>query len=323
MPHEAVRPAFAGIERREMVSLARFDTERWSGVIHLVWNIDRDSPVAIGAGRLAVRTWTEPGEEYRLGRKRYRREGETKREVLSEVVRRGPNRTPVLPGSSLKGPVRQAYELLTPSCNPISPGRCLVKQREENPSLCPACSLFGGQGYAGRVAFLEATPVVGSFRIVRRPVAKGWGKQVPVPGTHRIYGPGQAVDRDGNPQKQDQETYAVHGRFASRLRVRDASDDELGLLFAALGLPTEVGPGLRVGGRKFDGLGSVTASISRVVVRRPAAGTMESEAGQQWALGLAAAALDREPVRRQAFDLLHRALAGQRLSGEGGDDGSS
>lgn len=312
MPHEAVRPAFASVERTPVLRLDRFRPDRWSGVIHLRWVIERQSPVAIGIGRLTVRTWTEGrATRQKIGKKIVTIPPVEHHEVVAEIVRRGAARTPVLPGSSLKGAVRQAFELLSPSCNPLSPGRCQVGQKEAQPEVCPACSLFGGQGLAGRLAFLEAVPVPKSEQVLPAKVPRGWGKQKPIAGTFRIYGPGKARDRDGNFAREDEKTWSVFGTFRSRLRLHNASDDELGLLFAALGLGADVSPGLRLGGRKFHGFGACQVVVEKVVPRRPPGPATEGEAAQAWAADLARAALARHDVRRQAFDALHHTLAGK------------
>jgi hypothetical protein len=292
------------------VTFDRFHPDRWSGVLGLVWQIPKDSPVAIGAGRLTIRRWKE-GRDRRVkiaGKMRII-PAEEKEEVLVEIVRRG--NMPVLPGSSLKGAVRQAYELLTPSCDPHDRhGRCQVAQDEARPTVCPACSLFGGLGLTGRLAFLEAAPVPKSCWILPVAAARGWRPREPVPATYRVYGNGRARDRDGAVMPRDERTWAVYGNFSSRLRIKDATDDELGLLFAALGIGAEAPPGIRIGGRKFDGFGACEVTVAEATQRRPAVGHRSGTDAQSWAHRLAVDALGSAPERQRAFSDLHRALQG-------------
>lgn len=310
MPHEPVRPAYARIDRHPIVTFDRFHPDRWSGVVHLTWQVAKESPVAIGAGRLTVRSWEERGGGLlKIGKKRIRQEPETKHEVLAEIVRRGPANLAVLPGSSLKGAVRQVFELLSPSCDPHDKEiRCQVSQDDPQPHVCPACSLFGGLGLSGRLAFLEAEPLPKSCWYLIAPAARGWGKQKPVPGTYRVYGSGQARNLDGSLRNRDDTTWAVHGTFGSRVRIKDSTDDELGLLFAALGLGAEAPPSIRIGGRKFDGFGGCSVTVADAVQRRPAPSRRAGAEAHAWAEQLAVDAIGRDADRQRAFLDLHRAL---------------
>lgn len=244
MAHEALRPAFPGPERQAAVSHARYERSRFTGVLHLSWRIPRAHPVAIGAGWLDL--FMPPGKP---------------EAPIADIARRGDERLAVLPGSSLKGAVRQVYELLTPSCRLDL--ACRVDADEARPRICPACSLFGAGGLAGRAAFGEAVPASDdAAEVLAVPVPTAWPPRKWQPRTVRAYDLDRAVDRQGAARPTPEWTWAVAGSFASRLRLTNASLEELGLLFAALGVGA-AGAGIRLGGKRFHGLGAASVTVER------------------------------------------------------------
>ena len=100
----------------------------------------------------------------------------------------------------------------------------------------------------------------------------------------------------------------MSGVFASRLRLINAGDEELGLLFGALGLGAR-SPVLRLGGRKYDGLGSVEVRLLGARRSHPAESRLDAAAAAGWARGLLARAVFERPERTRAWDELHAALA--------------
>lgn len=307
MAYSAVPRAYAEPERRPLVRLDRRSPGRWTGLLTLRWELL--DPLVVGAGRLTLHEEPPPKRPMRRIAGRLvpveslddPRPG---KEVVLDVVRRG-GVAPVLPGSSIKGAVRQVFELLTPSCDLMSRDRCTIKDHRSQ--VCPACSFFGGLGLAGRVSFLEATLVQGRPAILTVP--EGWGKQKGEPGTVRVYDAQRAAERQSGPRRSAEKTWAIQPQavFASRVRVLDASDEELGVLFASLGLGCERGPSLRLGGRKYNGFGGVRSRLAAV---QPAPAADPAT----WALALCDRALS-PPERRAAFDRLHQALI-QRATDE-------
>lgn len=81
----------------------------------------------------------------------------------------------LIPGSSLKGAVRGLVEALTFSCvnqtgvreikNDNHLKACSYNARRHQGSLCPACYLFGGMGFAGRVTFIDSPQLNGGSTI--------------------------------------------------------------------------------------------------------------------------------------------------------------
>jgi hypothetical protein len=229
-------------------------------------------------------------------------------EILAEIVRRGSDGVPVLPGSSLKGAVRQVYELLTASCRLVRREACRVKPKDHEPRVCPACSLFGAAGLGGRLGFGEAEPVSGAQqgpRIVKTPVA--WQPRRWEEGTVRVYDRQKAVGEDRAPAREVEPTWAVAGRFRSRLRLVNASGEELGLLFASLGLGAP-SPSIRLGGKKYHGLGAVDVLLERSVRSHPTREVLEGPDLSAWAGRLVQQWVEAVKPRRDAWEALHEAL---------------
>ena len=284
MPNEKVRRAYKAVQKQTFVPQHRFDPlgdGRKTGWLRVGWHIDADHPVVIGAG------W------YQL----------EKTQVVAEIVRRGPEGMPVLPGSSLKGAVRQVYEMLTPSCQQGTDPLCQVKASDSNPEICPACSLFGTGGLGGRLAFGEAKPADGSWRQelqkVRTPFP--WEPTKFEKRTVKIY------HQSKGDREEAERSWSVSGDFTSRLKFVNASDQELGLLFASLGFGAK-SPMLRLGGKKYHGLGGVDVTIDGVEQRYPSVAPKEEPEAKAWARKLANSVLNEDQDRKRAWDELHAAL---------------
>ena len=315
MPHRAVRRIFGEPERGRLVP--HHLLTGWTGRLEIAWTFERERLVVIGAGWFRVEEQQEAAPRRAVAAVHRRRPGPAQAGqarpplLAAEIVRRGAGRLPVLPGSSLKGAVRQAYELLSPSCVPGNRDACRVRPKDDrSPQLCPACSLFGAPGVGGRLAFGEATPVGpdAAQRVGLVAVPTAWAPRRPAPGAVRVYGQGKAVGQDGSSAPAPEQTWAAWGEFRSRLRVVNASDKELGLLFAALGLGAE-GPSVRVGRKKFHGFGA--ARVAVVGAERHYSELerihLDKDEAAAWASDLAGRAL-ADPQRREAWEALHEAL---------------
>lgn len=308
MGHKSIEPAYPEVRRVELVPHSPFLADRFSGTLEVEWSIDRARPVVIGAGWLvAVGGGVLPDRRSTAGPRRRGPLREEPPEVVAEIARRGADGTAVLPGTSLKGAVRQVYELLTASCRLAEGRRCKAGAKDPAPRVCPACSLFGIGGLGGRLAFGEATPVEGAARALKIAAPAGWEPPDGVPGTVRVYGSGKARDRAGNLAATGESTFSVFGRFRSRLRLVNASNEELGLLFGSLGLGAP-GPMLRVGGKKFHGLGAVDVAVSWAQRIHPRGERLTGEPLASWIRDLMATAVDQVEPRKVAWEALHAAL---------------
>jgi hypothetical protein len=306
MGHKAIVPAYPETRRDRFVPHTPLLAERWTGVLEVLWQIDPKHPVVIGAGWFGVRGGEARPTQQQYGPHRRRPLPPTPREIVAEIVRRGSAGLPVLPGSSLKGAVRQVYELLTPSCRLARGAACRVKTKDSEPRVCPACSLFGAAGLGGRLAFGEAEPAPGAGpRLVKTPVA--WQPRRWEEGTVRVYDRQKAVGEDRAPAREVEPTWAVSGPFRSRLRLVNASAEELGLLFASLGLGAPT-PSIRLGGKKYHGLGAVDVQLQKAVRRHPTREVLEGAVLQDWIRPLVEEWVEKVEPRQEAWDALHEAL---------------
>ena len=320
MGHRAVVRAHpvGRVMKGPLVPRSLYLADHWSGSIELELAFDRKSPLVVGAGRLDLHVETIRGEMkiVSLGRRRIRHQEPDRNEefLVAEVVRRGPTQLPVIPGSSFKGALRQVYELLTPSCEPGLGrlGSCSARPKDPEPQVCPACSLFGAMGLAGRISFQEATPSAEppGVRIELRRVPTPWGEQVPVAGSYRFYDQRRSMGQDGKPRPEVEATWAVSGRFKTRLRLVNATEDELGLLFASLGIGQDLpGPSLRLGGKKFHGFGGARIRLVEARQQQRQRRVVQGDQARTWALELREAALERDPELRRAWGAFQNVLA--------------
>lgn len=317
MANKAVPKAYTGgPSERPVVSRGIYLRDRWSGTVEIELAFSRESPLVVGAGYLGLREVRVPGRRVlqKVGKKRQwiQEEGTTTTSLIAEIVRSGDRRLPVLPGSSLKGVLRQTYELLTPSCEPgMGRQSCSVLPGERAPEVCPACSLFGAAGLGGRISISEGTLVGNDARVALRSTPTPWSKQKPVPGSHRVYDGSKDTDQSGSERPEDELTWSVFGRFRTRLRLINLVDEELGLLFVSLGIGDDVdGPSLRVGGKKYHGFGAAKVSMVRARQRYPDRRSLAGDDAETWALAQRDATLDRAPEVRATWDALHLALSG-------------
>lgn len=311
MAHSAIRPANStGDPRRgPLVPHDHWDPERWTGLLQFQWEIPKEHPVVIGAGWQRVETSQRIAPRRTVGGQKLGGEPEIQRSLVAEIVRRGEQQTPVLPGSSLKGAVRQVYELLTPSCvlGLHRKGQlCQVKHHQVHGKVCPACSLFGALGYAGRLAFGEATPT--KLILKKTQVPNGWTPQEPVDGHVRVYDLSPDRDQEGQIRETPETTRAVAGVFTSKVRVLNASQEELGILLLAVGLNAPSSPGLRLGGKKFHGLGAVNPELVVADEYYPHYRRFEGETLAGWIDPKIESALEDEE-RRRAWEALHAVIS--------------
>ncbi|HEY7067231.1 MAG TPA: RAMP superfamily CRISPR-associated protein [Chloroflexota bacterium] len=191
--------------------------------------------------------------------------------LLYPLVRMG--NVPIVPGTTLKGALRAVAEAITASCLTVRgqatrllpPPLHTLRPCTRRDALCPACRLFGGQGYLGRVRVADAPLVEGSTAIAHAPqrYAPRAGRGAPPPG-RRFYGHGRPATGTV-PIEVAPEGCA----FAWRIDFANLQPAELGLLLIALG---QGEPPLRfkLGGYKPACLGSAEFSVTALTVDDPA-----------------------------------------------------
>jgi len=191
--------------------------------------------------------------------------------------------TPAIPGSSLKGAVRSVVEAITASCIQTSASvmrlrSCSIK-KDIDPNmaeLCPACRIFGAQGFLGRVAFDDARLLEGDTTFADLPALWRPRKEQ----RKRYYRPdgkpkGRKFYRHGYPETGDipSEICPASSVFSVRVDFHDLSPAELGLLLIGIGCQTaqDNRPMMhKLGGSKPSCCGSVKFRLKELHVATPA-----------------------------------------------------
>lgn len=261
-PYEFVPFPQGSPKRQQAAGHHEFRANRLSGTLRLKLTAMR--PVQVASGRLDLMRVNASDEV-----------------VATDVtVRRGGERTHVLPGSSLKGTIRSVVEAISPSCVRVTSWRTRrAMPRRLNPcntlqQLCPACRLFGMTGgrrenYLGQVHVEDAVWTEGRIVLVRTPLlwapARGRASLPPrylqggeVKGRKFYYHGQPAIGPDA---RLAAGTGAV---FTAALSFANLSPEEMGLLWVALGQHSDYPFLLKIGAAKPVGMGSVSVEIQEV-----------------------------------------------------------
>lgn len=170
--------------------------------------------------------------------------------------------TPVIPGSSLKGVIRNTVEALSPSC--YGGEDCEPADSWGNiKAVCPACGIFGTtgerSGYQSRV-FVEDASLEGNARDFREIISieERWSPQLDHLGFRKFF-PHYSQVKTGVDRIESVKADAV---FKSNLRFLNLEEWEIGLLLLSLGVSSAYPFYLKVGGAKGKGLGSVEITLN-------------------------------------------------------------
>jgi hypothetical protein len=262
--HGLTRPA-GEIHPQEPPDHHRWERSRLTGALNLALEIPQDQFVSPSTGRL---TLTRKGGM----------------EVVAQEAARAAA-TPVIPGSGIKGAVRNLYELLSFSCDPFS------RSCNAN-SCCDACSLFGILGRSGRVGFDDARPAEpGSVRVEVREVPMPWLPRKPE-GDVSFYDFEEAKQLDKargkfvtSPKELSREVFL--GTFETRMNFWNATPEELGRLLFCMGIGTDETTRffLRLGGVKYDGKGAVTVRPRALLLASPSRKSLQGDEAQRETAG--------------------------------------
>lgn len=113
---------------------------------------------------------------------------------------------------------------------------------------------------------------------------------------------------DGKPAPDAESVWTIWGDFDSEVRLVNASDEELGLLFAALGVGAP-SPMVRLGGKKYHGFGAADVELLGAAQAHPERISIEPAAVKTWAEGLARRAITGVEARRIAWEDLHTVMS--------------
>ncbi|MBE9138831.1 CRISPR-associated protein [Nodosilinea sp. LEGE 07088] len=190
--------------------------------------------------------------------------------------------TLIIPGSSLKGVIRSAYEALTRSCLCKTKANlkktpdyieCKIDARKKKFDVCPACRVFGAMGWQGLVSFQDSKGQVISNNVEFMPSLYGPKPENPmyensgkVAGRKFYYHGVKAVTSkktpDGKNKKGIDAQKAQQGYiFKTVIQFKNLTEAELGTLFVILGQDDAHKIALKVGGGKPIGMGSLVAAV--------------------------------------------------------------
>ena len=280
------------VERKEPVGHHKMREGRWYGWLNLTFVAE--SPLHVASGLIVHRDDLAPHIGVDI-------DPDNDDLLILSHVRRGGRR--YIPGTSLKGVVRSVVEAITFSCLSHIDTRKVDKAAEkhdkrlevlretcskkaEETDLCPACSLFGALGYAGRVNFRDAFQIAGGGRIARRPVTHPPQPDRSQANKHRTQG--IIYYTSANRKQLRGRKFYLHGeqpvdatrkyeaievckkgsQFQGGVDIEGLSDAELGLLLKSLGATQEFR--LKIGGSKPFGYGSLaTRNVAVHLTQHP------------------------------------------------------
>jgi hypothetical protein len=238
--------------------------------------------------------------------------------LLFPLVRSGA--ASILPGTTLKGALRAVVEAITASCLTVRgqatrllpPPLHSLRPCSRRDALCPACRLFGGQGYLGRLRVADAPLVAGETTIARVPErhAPRAGRGAPPPG-RRFYGHGRPASGT-----VPVEVWPEGSALAWRVDFTSLQPAELGVLLIALG---QGDPPLRLklGGHKPACFGSVEFQGARLTLDDVAAGWLHYDPPAATAPTPGDDALPAPPSESASSDDGERGAASETALGTG------
>ncbi|EKQ67357.1 putative RAMP superfamily protein probably involved in DNA repair [Leptolyngbyaceae cyanobacterium JSC-12] len=181
----------------------------------------------------------------------------------------------IIPGSSLKGTIRSAYEAITKSCLcktkaqtnkvPDNFSECRIKREEKQ--VCPACQLFGAMGWQGLISFPDVVGVEVSTGIsfvpsLYAPQSKSnnyYQSNQQIKGRKFYYHAREAVSH--GEKGIDAQVATKNYVFKAVLQLKNVSKQQLGALCIVLGQDPKHPMALKVGGGKPIGMGTMTVEI--------------------------------------------------------------
>ncbi|MCS7241281.1 RAMP superfamily CRISPR-associated protein [Candidatus Caldatribacterium sp.] len=191
-----------------------------------------------------------------------------------------------IPGTSLKGAIRSIAEAISSSC--VLQRRWDKEQRRRgeevsedqkacrniNNGLCPACRIFGAIGFRGRVSFSDA---LSQDEVKKRKVTEivkigslfGPRKYQSSRKFYQVGSASFSTDLEPEENYQCLEVVPKETKFRTTLYFENMAEDELGLVFAALGWDSENGQVKpvftpKIGGAKPRCFGAVRFGLGRI-----------------------------------------------------------
>jgi len=192
---------------------------------------------------------------------------------LIKTMAQGRQQQLTIPGSSLKGVVRSAFEAITNSTLAVISGRYKQQMPQDRlpcrkkEQLCPASLVFGAMDWQGLIHFTDATcesvkSATGFMPSLYRPrpdQRRAYFEKGQAAGRKFYYNAVKAVSAGerGIPVQQAGTEYV----FKTELQFNNLTQAELGTLLIVLGQDLKHPMALKVGGGKPIGMGTMTVDI--------------------------------------------------------------
>lgn len=258
-PYQLVSLPKTSIDRQSPTTHDRFKPDRLTGKIKLQLTVRTTAFVASGTVAMGTDLGSPKTRGVPLIKTSVERDGKL-----------------IIPGSSLKGVVRSAYEAITLSC------LCKTKAKKEQipngyqecktkTQLCPACRVFGSLNFQGLIHFSDAIGTDADFSVgfmpslyAPRPRRSEYYINGKVAGRKFYYHAIHAVDKG---QKQGISVQQAGGSFifTTIIKFKNLTEAELGTLLVVLGQDQEKAKiALKVGGGKPVGMGTMTVEVIEI-----------------------------------------------------------
>ncbi len=167
---------------------------------------------------------------------------ENKRNLVKEIVYM--NKKPVIPGSSLKGCIRNIAETVSHSCD--------KKKCDAKIGKCISCSMFGTLSWASRVNFSEMLPVEDNY-IIQTSLQPEPHTPKGKDGYRKFYKTVLKMQPDS--KKITIDAVPQGASFIGKVFFKNITREELSLLMFSLGLDGSFQ--LMLGGFRYSGLGHI------------------------------------------------------------------
>jgi len=260
-PYELIDLAIGSkIKREKPTGHEQFHKGKLTGQLHL--QVEALSPVHVASGLMERRR----DRTYPL---------------VKTLLRVG--KTPVIPGSTVKGCVRSIVEAITASCVRITRTRELPREMkgcDRKERLCLACRIFGAQDFQGLVQFSDLKLTGHPNRAIRIEPVPAFYRPRPREALYYRTQRGRRVVRGrkfyqhGSEQARGNtpiEVCKVGSEFAGVLNFTNLSREQLRLLLVALGQSADYPLYLKLGGAKPACYGSLQIDIKQRTIDNPQA----------------------------------------------------
>lgn len=195
--------------------------------------------------------------------------------------------SPIIPGSSLKGAVRQICRAVSQSCVPQESCKinlpkdtmrqCKPERKSELDHACIICDMFGKMGWCSKVFFSDLIAENGRterFRAAQQfaphPDAE---KYLDEDGYHAYKFYKTAISAVTKPQNELLRAVPPKTVFTGEITYRNLDKQELGLLLFGLGQSGTIS--LKLGGYRNEGFGTVNITLVSDQISDPLAMTKE------------------------------------------------